>query len=84
MDKWLLVNYSFMFVLISPTSLVSMAKIKRNFYTKMRLISQINTYMHKRIIIIIKPLFYALIIMEMIILIHGHAVFAWWVVLCCF
>ena len=71
-----------MFVLINPTSL---AKTKRNFHTKMRLISQINIYMHKRIIIIIiiKPLFYALI-MEMIILIHGHAVFAWWVVLCCF
>ena len=72
-----------MFVLISPTSLVSMAKTKRNFHTKMRLISQINRDMHKRIIIIIKPLFYALIV-EMIILIHGHAVFAWWVVLCCF
>ena len=40
MQKWL--NYSFIFVLISLTSLGCMRKIQKNFLTKMRLISSIS------------------------------------------
>ena len=39
MQHWLSINYSFIFVLISLASLVSMRKIQENFHTKMRLIS---------------------------------------------
>ena len=42
MQKWLPINYSFIFVLISLTSLVSMRKIQKNFHTKMRLVSLIS------------------------------------------
>ena len=44
MQKWLPINYSFIFVLISLTSLVSMRKIQKNFHTKMRLISLISIH----------------------------------------
>ena len=45
MQKWFPINYSFIFVQISVTSLVSMRKIQKNFHRKMMLISP------KRIII---------------------------------
>ena len=38
------INYSFIFVLISLTSLVSMRKIQKNFHTKMRLVSLISIH----------------------------------------
>ena len=44
MQKWLPINYSFIFVLISLTSLVSMRKIQKNFHTKMRLVSLISIH----------------------------------------
>ena len=44
MQKWLPINYSFIFVLISLTSLVSMRNIQKNFHTKMRLVSLISTH----------------------------------------
>ena len=44
LQKWLPINYSFIFVLISLTSLVGMRKIKKNFHTKMRLISAISIW----------------------------------------
>ena len=42
MQKWLPSNYSFVFVLISLTSLGSMRKIQKNFHTKMRPVSPIS------------------------------------------
>ena len=42
MQKWLPINYSFIFVLISLTSLGCMRKIQKNFHTKMRLVSPIS------------------------------------------
>ena len=42
MQKWLPINYSFIFVLISLTSLGCMRKIQKNFHTKMRLVSLIS------------------------------------------
>ena len=50
MHKWLPINYSFIFVLISLSSLISMQKVQKNFHTKMRLVSLISIY-YKRIII---------------------------------
>ena len=44
MQKWLPINYSFIFVLISLTSLVSMRKRQKNFHTKMRLVSLISIH----------------------------------------
>ena len=44
MHKWPPINYSFIFVLISLTSLVSMRKIQKNFHTKTRLVSLISIY----------------------------------------
>lgn len=41
MHKWLSSNYSFIFVLIILTILVSMQKIEKNFHAKMRLVSLI-------------------------------------------
>ena len=40
--KWRLINCSFVFMKISPTSLVSMCKIQRNFYSEMSLVGLIN------------------------------------------
>ena len=42
MQKWLPINYSFIFVLISLTSLGCMRKIQKNFHTKTRLVSPIS------------------------------------------
>ena len=42
--KWWKINYSFVFMKISPTSLVSMCKIQKNFYSEMRLVGLINIY----------------------------------------
>ena len=44
MQKWLPINYSFIFVLISLTSRVSMRNIQKNFHTKMRLVSLISIH----------------------------------------
>ena len=44
MQKWLPINYSFIFVLIRLTSLVSMRKIQKNFHRKMRLVSLISIH----------------------------------------
>ena len=41
--KWWLSNYSFVFLLINLTSLVSMNKIERNFCFKVRLERMIST-----------------------------------------
>ena len=40
--KWWLINYSFIFMLINLTSLVSTCKIQKNVYSKMRLVGLIN------------------------------------------
>ena len=42
--KWRPINYSFVFMKISPTSLVSMCKIQKNFYSEIRLVGLINIY----------------------------------------
>lgn len=42
MQIWLPINYSLTFVLISPTSIVSMGEIQKNFRSKMTLISPIR------------------------------------------
>ena len=42
--KWRPINYSFVFMKISPSSLVSMCKIQKNFYFEMRLVGLINIY----------------------------------------
>ena len=40
--KWRLINYSFVFMLIILTSLVSTNKIQKNFYVKVRLVRTIS------------------------------------------
>ena len=40
-------KFSFIFMKISPTSLVSMGKIQNNFYSKMRLVGPISIYRKK-------------------------------------
>ena len=47
MQIWLLINYSFIFVLISLTSLGSMREIQKKFHRKMRLVSLISIYIKK-------------------------------------
>ena len=44
MQIWLLINYSFIFVLISLTSLGSMREIQNKFHRRMRLVSLISIY----------------------------------------
>ena len=62
MQNWLPINYSFIFVLISLTSLISMRKIRKNFHAKMRLVIVISIYIKKIIIIIIMYLVHDIII----------------------
>ena len=42
--EWRPRNYSFVFMKISPTSLVSMCTIQKNFYAEMRLVGLIIIY----------------------------------------
>lgn len=45
MPKWLLINhYSFIFMLISLSSIISMRNIQKNFHTKMRPVCLISIY----------------------------------------
>lgn len=47
MHKWLTINQSFVFALISLTCLISMWNVQKNFDTKMRLPSLISIYIKK-------------------------------------